>query len=231
MCLAPREKDRRRTGKSLRARNETRRIAAHTYVSATTRRLRPPVGQVKTEFSNYTDWQAPCCWVSGLFAARPCRLTPVTRRALVLNGTAIGTTNTAAEVMNKITPADISDPQEVIARGEALSFELGTPITPAFEALVFKASRMESQHGKDLGEIIKAAHSASGLTKQLLATPNNPPRIRRKSIPAARSSRSPSWPRSSFVRCGKHWIDEARCPSPRPDRSPRRCHLVRDRIS
>src|SRR5947208_8782659 len=48
---------------------------------------------------------------------------------------------TAAEVMNKITPADISDPQEVIARGEALSFELGTPITPGFEALVFKASR------------------------------------------------------------------------------------------
>jgi PAS domain S-box-containing protein len=47
----------------------------------------------------------------------------------------------AAEVMNKITPADISDPQEVIARAEALSVELGTPITPGFEALVFKASR------------------------------------------------------------------------------------------
>ena len=48
---------------------------------------------------------------------------------------------TAAEVMNKITPADISDPQEVIARAEALSVELETPITPGFEALVFKASR------------------------------------------------------------------------------------------
>ena len=48
---------------------------------------------------------------------------------------------TAAEVMNKITPADISDPQEVIARAEVLSVELGTPITPGFEALVFKASR------------------------------------------------------------------------------------------
>src|SRR5476651_1537267 len=47
----------------------------------------------------------------------------------------------AAEVMNKITPADISDPLEVIARAEALSAELGTPITPGFEALVFKASR------------------------------------------------------------------------------------------
>ncbi len=48
---------------------------------------------------------------------------------------------TAAEVMNKITPADISDPHEVIARAQALSVELGTQITPGFEALVFKASR------------------------------------------------------------------------------------------
>src|SRR3989441_10330652 len=48
---------------------------------------------------------------------------------------------TAAEVMNKITPADISDPQEVIARAKVLSIELATPITPGFEALVFKASR------------------------------------------------------------------------------------------
>jgi PAS domain S-box-containing protein len=47
----------------------------------------------------------------------------------------------AAEVTNKITPVDISDPQEVIARARALSLELGTPITPGFEALVFKASR------------------------------------------------------------------------------------------
>ena len=47
----------------------------------------------------------------------------------------------AADVMNKITPAEISDPQEVIARAMALTAELGTPITPGFEALVFKASR------------------------------------------------------------------------------------------
>src|SRR6202163_440936 len=47
----------------------------------------------------------------------------------------------AADVMNKITPADISDPQELIARAKALSVELGIPITPCFEALVFKASR------------------------------------------------------------------------------------------
>jgi PAS domain S-box-containing protein len=48
---------------------------------------------------------------------------------------------TAAEVMNKITPADISDPQELIVRAKSLSVEIGTPITPGFEALVFKASR------------------------------------------------------------------------------------------
>jgi PAS domain S-box-containing protein len=47
----------------------------------------------------------------------------------------------AADVVNKITPAAISDPEEVIARAKALSTELGTTITPGFEALVFKASR------------------------------------------------------------------------------------------
>ena len=47
----------------------------------------------------------------------------------------------AMEVMNRITPADISDPQEVIARAKALSVELATPIMPGFDALVFKASR------------------------------------------------------------------------------------------
>ncbi|NDP49106.1 MAG: PAS domain S-box protein [Sulfuriferula multivorans] len=47
----------------------------------------------------------------------------------------------AADVLNKITPADISDPQEVIARAKVLSVELGTHIAPGFEALVFKASR------------------------------------------------------------------------------------------
>jgi signal transduction histidine kinase len=48
---------------------------------------------------------------------------------------------TAAEVVNRVTPADLSDKQEVIARAAALSVEFGTPITPGFEALVFKASR------------------------------------------------------------------------------------------
>jgi PAS domain S-box-containing protein len=48
---------------------------------------------------------------------------------------------TAADVLNKMTPAEISDPQEVIVRAEALTVELGTPIKPGFEALVFKAAR------------------------------------------------------------------------------------------
>jgi PAS domain S-box-containing protein len=48
---------------------------------------------------------------------------------------------TAAEVINKITPADISDPKEVVARARALSLELETQIAPGFEALMFKASR------------------------------------------------------------------------------------------
>ncbi len=47
----------------------------------------------------------------------------------------------AAEVVNKINPSDIHDPQEVTARAQALSLELGTNITPGFEALAFKASR------------------------------------------------------------------------------------------
>jgi len=51
---------------------------------------------------------------------------------------------TAAEVMNKITPADISDPQELIARAKALSAELGTTITPGFEALVPRAGSRTS---------------------------------------------------------------------------------------
>jgi PAS domain S-box-containing protein len=48
---------------------------------------------------------------------------------------------TAAEVVNKINPSDIHDPQEVMARAQALSLELATTITPGFEALAFKASR------------------------------------------------------------------------------------------
>src|SRR5665647_3456111 len=47
----------------------------------------------------------------------------------------------ALEVVDRITPADISDPQELVKRAAELSVELGTPIAPGFEALVFKAKR------------------------------------------------------------------------------------------
>ena len=47
----------------------------------------------------------------------------------------------ALEVTNTITPAEISDPQELMARAQTLSAELGVTLQPGFEALVFKAAR------------------------------------------------------------------------------------------
>ncbi len=47
----------------------------------------------------------------------------------------------AAEVVNRISPSDIHDTAEVMARARALTLELGTEIAPGFEALAFKASR------------------------------------------------------------------------------------------
>jgi len=47
----------------------------------------------------------------------------------------------ADEVVNKINPSDLHEPEEVRARAQALSAEFGTPIAPGFEALAFKASR------------------------------------------------------------------------------------------
>src|SRR5437868_13599536 len=46
---------------------------------------------------------------------------------------------TADEVTNRITPADISDSDELIARARELSSEAGMTIEPGFEALVCKA--------------------------------------------------------------------------------------------
>src|SRR5688572_31530299 len=47
----------------------------------------------------------------------------------------------ADEVTDRVTPADISDPEELVARARELSAEAGVAIAPGFEALVFKASR------------------------------------------------------------------------------------------
>ncbi len=48
---------------------------------------------------------------------------------------------TATDVVNRVSPSDLHDPQEVSARAEALSLELGVAIAPGFEALAHKASR------------------------------------------------------------------------------------------
>ena len=74
----------------------------------------------------------------------------------------------AEEVTNKLTPADLSDPQELIARAEALSLELGTPISPGFEALVFKAKRgiedmFEQTYVRKDGARVPAALSVTAL--------------------------------------------------------------------
>jgi signal transduction histidine kinase/AmiR/NasT family two-component response regulator len=47
----------------------------------------------------------------------------------------------AVDVVGKINPSQMHDPQEVTARAQALSLELATPIAPGFESLAFKASR------------------------------------------------------------------------------------------
>ena len=47
----------------------------------------------------------------------------------------------ANEVVDKLTPAKISDRQELIARAAILSSEMGEAIKPGFEAMVFKALR------------------------------------------------------------------------------------------
>jgi PAS domain S-box-containing protein len=45
------------------------------------------------------------------------------------------------DVVNKLTPASISDAQELIERAASLSNEFGTTIRPGFDALVYKAVR------------------------------------------------------------------------------------------
>jgi PAS domain S-box-containing protein len=47
----------------------------------------------------------------------------------------------ASDVVDQITPADISDPEELRIRAAALSHDHAASIAPGFEALVFKAAR------------------------------------------------------------------------------------------
>ena len=48
---------------------------------------------------------------------------------------------TAVEVVDRITPNDIHDPEEISHRARLLSKELGQTIAPGFEVLAFRASR------------------------------------------------------------------------------------------
>lgn len=47
----------------------------------------------------------------------------------------------AADVIDRLTPADISEPDELATRAQRLSVEFGITVAPGFPALVFKASR------------------------------------------------------------------------------------------
>ncbi|WP_332855210.1 response regulator [Duganella sp. S19_KUP01_CR8] len=74
----------------------------------------------------------------------------------------------AEDIIDRVTPADISDPAELIARAGSLSREYGTPISPGFEALVFKAARgiediYELTYVRKDGSRLPAVVSVTGL--------------------------------------------------------------------
>jgi len=52
---------------------------------------------------------------------------------------------TVADVLNKVTPADISDSEEVVARATALSLELGTTITPRLRGIGLQGLAWQSR--------------------------------------------------------------------------------------
>jgi PAS domain S-box-containing protein len=55
---------------------------------------------------------------------------------------------TETEVIDRVTPALIHDPEEVVLRAQELSQELGVPIEPGFEVFVAKARRGEPIEGE-----------------------------------------------------------------------------------
>ncbi len=74
----------------------------------------------------------------------------------------------AEDIIDRVTPADISDTAELIARAGSLSREYGTPISPGFEALVFKAARgiediYELTYVRKDGSRLPAVVSVTGL--------------------------------------------------------------------
>ena len=70
----------------------------------------------------------------------------------------------ASDVINKMAPTELRDPQDVIVRAEQLSAEFATTITPGFGALTFKAARgIEDQY--DLEYICKDGTTSVPLPK------------------------------------------------------------------
>ena len=112
---------------------------------------------------------------------------------------------TAAEVMNTITPADISDPQELIARARALSIELSTTITPGFEALVFKASRGI----EDIYELTYIRKDGSRFPAVVSVTALRDAQRRHHRLPADRH-------RQHCAQAGRSGAEEARSAPARP---------------
>ena len=73
----------------------------------------------------------------------------------------------AAEVVNKITPADISDQQEIIKRAKSLSARFDTQITSGNEALVFNALR----GSEDMSELTYICKDGSHFPALVSVTP------------------------------------------------------------
>lgn len=126
---------------------------------------------------------------------------------------------TGAEVVNKLTPADFSDPAELIERARALSLEFATTVAPGFEALVFKASRdIEDQYEltcirKDGSRLaarvfVTALHDPQGVIAGylLIATDNTA----RKAKPAVEKAESALQPRAAggAARCRLLYVED-----------------------
>ena len=124
---------------------------------------------------------------------------------------------TGAEMVNKLTPADFSDPAELAERAKALSLEFATTVAPDFEALVFKAARgIEDQYEltcirKDGSRLpatvfVAALHDPKGEIAGYLLIHNTA----RKAIPSAGKSGFADEPRAAggAARCGLLYVED-----------------------